>query len=73
MTASAVMVNGQRKWIEWEELDLNSDDFAQLGKDFESTTNYKPGKIGLAESRLIQIQAIVDFGVEWLKKNRKVP
>ena len=72
-TGSAMLVNNQRKWVEWEELDIDSDDFAQLGKDFESKINYKPGKIGIADSRLISLRAIVDFGVEWLKKNRKVP
>jgi aminoglycoside 3-N-acetyltransferase len=73
LTGSAIMVNNQQKWVEWEELELNSDDFAQLGKDFESKINYKPGKIGMAESRLVSVRAIVDFGVEWLKMNRKVP
>jgi len=72
-TGCAMLINNQRKWVEWEELDLNPDDFEQLGADFESTIDYKPGKIGLAESRLIPLRAIVDFGVEWLKKNRKVP
>ena len=69
----AMLVNNQRKWVEWEELDVNSDDFEQLGNDFESKINYKPGKIGMAESRLISIRAIVDYGIEWLKENRKVP
>ena len=73
MTASAIMVNKQRKWVEWEELDIINEDFDQLGKDFESKINYKPGKIGLADGRLISIRDSVDFGVEWLKKNRKVP
>jgi len=72
-TGCAILINNQRKWVEWEELDLNSDDFEQLGNDFESKINYKPGKIGIAETRLISLRAIVDFGVEWLKKNRKVP
>ena len=72
-TGCAMLVNNQRKWVEWEELDLNPDDFEQLGADFESTIDYKPGKIGLAESRLIPLRTIVDFGVKWLKKNRKVP
>ena len=72
-TGCAMLINNQRKWVEWEELDLNSDDFEQLGTDFESKINYKPGKIGIAETRLISLRAIVDFGVEWLKQNRKVP
>ncbi len=72
MTGCAMLVNDQRKWVEWEELDVNSDDFEQLGEDFESKIIYKPGKIGMAESRLISLRAIVDFGIEWLKENRKV-
>ena len=72
-TGSAMLINNQRKWVEWEELDVDSDDFEQLGADFESTIDYKPGKIGIAVTRLISLRAIVDFGVEWLKKNRKVP
>jgi len=68
-----MLVNNQRKWVEWEELDLNPDDFEQLGADFESTIDYKPGKVGEAKTRLISLRAIVDFGVEWLKTNRKVP
>ena len=72
-TGSAMLVNNQRKWVEWEELDVDSDDFEQLGADFESKINYKPSKIGMADSRLISLRAIVDFGVEWLKENRKIP
>jgi len=72
-TGCAMLINNQRKWVEWEELDLNSDDFNQLGTDFESKIKYKPSEIGFADSRLIPIRAIVDFGVEWLKENRKVP
>ncbi len=72
-TGCAILVNNQRKWVEWEQLDVDSDDFEQLVKDFESKINYKPGKIGKAATRLISLRAIIDFGVEWLKKNRKVP
>ncbi len=66
----AMMVNNQRQWVEWEGLDYDSDDFEQLGKDYESKINYKPGKIGLAEARLISIRDIVDFGIDWLKEKR---
>lgn len=66
----AMTVNNQRQWVEWEGLAHNSDDFKQLGKDFESKINYKLGKIGLAEARLISLRAIIDFGIDWLKENR---
>lgn len=66
----AMMVNNQRQWVEWEGLDYDSDDFEQLGKNYESKINYKPGKIGLAEARLISLRDIVDFGVNWLMEKR---
>ncbi len=66
----AMMVNNQRQWVEWEGLDYDSDDFEQLGKDYESKINYKPSKVGLAEARLISIRDIVDFGIDWLMEKR---
>ncbi len=70
LTGSAMLVNNERKWVEWKELDLNSDDFDQMGKDFESNINYVPGRVGLTEARLISQQKIVDFAKEWFNKNR---
>ncbi len=70
LTGSAIYVNDKRKWVEWEELNINSDDFEQLGSDFESEINYFPGKVGLATARLLSQKEMVDFAVEWLKKNR---
>lgn len=72
-TGSAMMVNNQRKWVEWKELDLNPDDFEQLGADYESSIDYQLGKVGEANARLISLRSIVDFAIEWLPKNRKAP
>jgi aminoglycoside 3-N-acetyltransferase len=67
---SAMMVDNKRQWVEWEELDINSDDFKQLGFDYESSINYIPKKVGLTDARLISQREIIDFAVDWLKKNR---
>ena len=67
----AMLINNERKWVEWKELDLNMDDFKQLGKDFELKIDYNLCKVGLAEARLISQREIVDFAIEWFKKNRK--
>ena len=71
LNGCAMMVNNRRQWVEWEELDHNSDDFEQLGKDYETEINYMPGKVGLAEARLISQRDIVNFAQGWFKKNRK--
>jgi aminoglycoside 3-N-acetyltransferase len=72
-TGCAMMVNNERKWIEWKELEVDPDDFDQIGKDFESSNEFILGKVGEAKTRLISIRAIVDFAVEWLPLNRKIP
>lgn len=67
---AAVLENGMRVWKTWSEIDYDSEDFAQLGFDFEKSISYKPGVIGQAESRLISMRKIVDFGILWLQQNR---
>ena len=70
LTGSAILLNQERKWAKWEELNLNMDDFEQIGKAFESKINYSPGKIGLAEARLLSQREMVDFAIDWFKNNR---
>jgi len=70
LNGSAMLINNERKWVEWKELDHNTDDFEQLGKDFESSINYITGQVGLAEARLLSQRKIVDFAIEWFKENR---
>jgi aminoglycoside 3-N-acetyltransferase len=65
MNGSSMIIKKKRQWVEYEELDHN-----QLGIDFESEINYNPAKVGKAEARLISQREIVDFAVEWFKKNR---
>jgi len=68
---SALLVNGKREWITWNEIMYDSDDFAICGDAYEQSINYKRGKIGVAESRLINMSNIIDFAIEWLRKNRR--
>lgn len=70
LNGSAMLINNERKWVEWKELDRNMDDFKQLRKDFELKIDYNLCKVGLAEARLISQREIVDFAIEWFKKNR---
>ncbi|MFX1419292.1 MAG: aminoglycoside N(3)-acetyltransferase [Promethearchaeota archaeon] len=71
LTGSAMLIDNKRQWVEWEELILNSDDFEQIGADFEVKINYIPGKVGLADARLLSQRDIVDFAVDWIKENRR--
>jgi aminoglycoside 3-N-acetyltransferase len=67
---SAMIIKNKRSWVEYRDLDHNSDDFEQLGIDFESEINYTPGSVGIGEARLVSQREIVDFAKGWFKINR---
>ncbi|MBD3197229.1 MAG: aminoglycoside N(3)-acetyltransferase [Candidatus Lokiarchaeota archaeon] len=69
-TGSAILKNQIRKWVVWEELNHNSDDFEMIGNQYEKDIGYKPKKVGLAVSRLLKQKDIVDYGLKWIKLNR---
>ena len=68
---SAIYVNKKRTWVTWNELDNISDDFDDLGRDFEQSINYQPQKVGQAEARLLSQRDMVDFAVKWIMENRR--
>jgi aminoglycoside 3-N-acetyltransferase len=50
---------------------LCDDDFERIGADFEASgAAVRIGRIGSAQSRLMQQRALVDFGVRWIEKHR---
>ncbi|NHJ88032.1 MAG: AAC(3) family N-acetyltransferase [Asgard group archaeon] len=67
---AAALENGKRVWLSWTTIVSDSDDFHDLGLAYEASIGYTPGKIGAAESRLVSMRDIVDFGIIWLKENR---
>ena len=65
-----VLVDGERQWLEYEDLDFDSDDFEALGADFEAEHEIALGQVGLAETRLVSQRALVDFAESWFEQNR---
>jgi aminoglycoside 3-N-acetyltransferase len=66
-----LMIDGERKWVVLDDLEEHSEEFNKIGKAYKKTGGkYIHGRIGNAKSRLIPQRALVDFAVEWLKKNR---
>ena len=66
----AVKENGERKWIGFETLLVDGEDFVDIGKAFEE--KYEIGKttIGDATVRVMNQRQLVDFATEWIEKNR---
>ncbi|MDP9416285.1 MAG: AAC(3) family N-acetyltransferase, partial [Actinomycetota bacterium] len=62
-----VLVNGARQWLTWDDIDIESDDFAALGAEFDATEAVRTGRVGLANVRLMPQRAAVDFAEAWLR------
>ena len=68
---SAVMENGKRVWKRYETLFVDGEDFNAIGADFEAVHTVNKVKIGGTELKLLKQRELVDFAVEWIKKNRR--
>jgi len=67
---AAVCENGQRVWRWFEDFHYDSEDFNQLGEQFEEQSGVVVGNVGNAECRLFHIKDAVDFAKRWLQSNR---
>ncbi len=67
----AIMRDGQREWVRYDVIEIDSDDFVEVGTDFETSIGYTPVKVGQGETRLMSQRAIVDFAVQWFKEHRQ--
>jgi aminoglycoside 3-N-acetyltransferase len=66
-----VMVNGKREWVEFDELDYDSDDFETITNSYLQAGNkHSTIKIGNADCWLFPMAAMVDYGIQWIEQNR---
>ena len=67
---SAMLVNGQRQWVTYQALDLNDDDFPQLGDQYEAEHGIPRHRVGQAEVRFMKQRPLIDWAVGWIERNR---
>lgn len=68
---SAVMVNGERKWVAYETLYVDGKDFGEIGEAFERQGRGKEEPLGCGRLRLMRQRELVDFAVEWIGEHRR--
>jgi aminoglycoside 3-N-acetyltransferase len=70
-SGSPVLVEGFREWVQYEEPDVDETDFERLGNAFlkESPSVYS-ARVGAGHAMLMPQVDLIDFGVQWLRKNR---
>lgn len=61
-----VLVDGAAQWVTWQDIDLYSEDFPELGEALEDTGAVTVGPVGQGVGRLMHQPTAVDFAERWL-------
>lgn len=70
-TQSATITrDGQRENVTYPDIDMNSDEFLEPGRELEAAGLVRQGKIGEADLRLFKVRDAVSVAENWLRKNR---
>jgi aminoglycoside 3-N-acetyltransferase len=69
---SAVMTDDGRRWVEWDDVDLDEEGFDRLGAAYEQSADDEVavGTVGAATCRLFPVRSAVAFAVRWLGEHR---
>lgn len=67
---SAVLNRGKREWIRYSTLDVDDEDFIELGDDYEREMKVPRHNVGMAEVRFMKQREVVDYAVKWMTDNR---
>jgi aminoglycoside 3-N-acetyltransferase len=72
---SPVISDGARIWLQYEDLELSSDDFEAIAVCYEQEQQLETmhhGLVALAPSVLIKQRPLVNYAVEWMERNRGI-
>jgi aminoglycoside 3-N-acetyltransferase len=68
-----VMVDGHRRWMRYEDIAYDSEDFDRIGERFSRRYRQEihRGTVGHADCLLFPQRLCVDFAVRWMEENRR--
>ncbi|NTU82347.1 MAG: AAC(3) family N-acetyltransferase [Chloroflexales bacterium] len=70
-TGAPMLVDGERRWVTFNDLDWNDTDFPRIGADFAADTGLeRRGHIGAGQGILVPQAPIIDYAVAWLERFR---
>ncbi|MBN1485578.1 MAG: AAC(3) family N-acetyltransferase [Chloroflexia bacterium] len=68
---SPVLWEGRRRWVRYQDVDIDADDLARIGADFARETGLqREGRVAQALALLMPQRALVDYAVGWIERNR---
>ena len=67
-----VLQDGERTWCEWEDIEVDDEDFPDVGEAFEAAHPHavETGEVGAATAKLVDQPSLVDFAVDWFEEHR---
>lgn len=70
---SPVMIDGHRRWKQYDDIDYDTDDFEELGRDFvrDNKDNVATGTVGYAKCQFFPQRLCVDYAVRWFERKRR--
>jgi len=70
-TGAPLRIEGERRWVEMLDIDVDNADFARIGDAFAQETGLvRSGRIGNAPALLMPQRPLIDFAVRWMKAHR---
>jgi aminoglycoside 3-N-acetyltransferase len=67
---SPVRVDGRRRWVTYDELDVDAHDFPEVGAAFAATGGQREGRVGAGTALLMRQRAVIDLAVGWFAAHR---
>ncbi len=66
-----ILENGRQRWVTLQDIDLNDEDFEQIGDAFNASGQVQRGTVGIGPALLMRQRALVDFAVDWMAHHRR--
>lgn len=68
---SPMMVDGQRVWVAYADLEGEDHDFAEVGEAFTRSGAETSGRVGAGIGRSMRVRDLVDFATAWFTMHRR--
>ncbi len=68
---AAVLVDGERRWVTFEDLAIDEGDFPVIGAAFEATGAARRRRVGHGTGVLMGQRPLVDFATRWMAEHRR--
>jgi aminoglycoside 3-N-acetyltransferase len=67
-----VLIDGERRWVEFDEIDYDDSDFPEIGASYvEMVGQARSGRVASGTATLMPHKSLVDYATKWMEENRR--